>query len=125
MLKSNRLQVFLTNTTTAIKYRVLAFFSQNEKEIQQLKQKITDKTIEIDRALAQRYPAFQQQAKQAKIWYKQQIVEQQANPDRPLLVDQKYLSLSKRMEELGHNVSEIEREVRSKITAKLRSEAPK
>jgi hypothetical protein len=129
MLESNRLQVFVTNIATAIKSRILAFFSRHEGEIQQFKQQVTDKTTELDRDLAQRYPdrypALKQQAGEAQTWYEQQIADQKANPDRPLLIDQNNRGLTKRVEELGQNVAETEREVRSKIAAKLQPETPK
>jgi uncharacterized protein YukE len=129
MLESNRFQVFLTNIAVAIKSRILAFSSRYEGEIEQLKQQVTDKSTELDRKLAQRYPdrysALKQQAEEAQTWYEQQIAEQKANPDRPLLVDQNGHRLTERMEELGQNVAQTEREVRSKIAAKLRSETPK
>jgi hypothetical protein len=129
MLESNRLQVFVTNIAIAIKSRIMAFFSRHEGEIQQLKQQVTDKTTELDRDLAQRYPdrypALKQQADEAKIWYEQQIAEQKANPDRPLILDQNNRRLTERAEELGQNIAQTEREIRSKIAAKLRSETPK
>jgi uncharacterized protein YukE len=129
MLESNRFQAFVTNIAVAIKSRILAFSSRYEGEIQQLKQQVTDKSTELDRKLAQRYPdrysALKQQAEEAKTWYEQEIAEQKANPDRPLLVDQSGHRLTERIEELGQNVAQTEREVRSKIAAKLRSETPK
>jgi uncharacterized protein YukE len=129
MLESNRFQVFITNIAVAIKSRILAFSDHYEGEIQQLKQQVTDKSTELDRKLAQRYPdrysALKQQAEEAKTWYEQEIAEQKANPDRPLLVDQNGHRLTERIEELGQNVAQTEREVRSKIAAKLRSETPK
>jgi uncharacterized protein YukE len=129
MLESNRFQAFVTNIAVAIKSRILAFSSRYEGEIQQLKQQVTDKSTELDRKLAQRYPdrysALKQQAEEAKTWYEQEIAEQKANPDRPLLVDQNGHRLTERIEELGQNVAQTEREVRSKIAAKLRSETPK
>jgi hypothetical protein len=129
MLESNRFQLFVTKIATEIKSRILAFFSRHEGEIQQFKQQVTDKTTEIDRDLAQRYPdrypALKQEADEAKAWYEKQIAEQKANPDRPLLVDQNNLRLTERAEELGQNVSQIEREVRSKIAAKFQPETPK
>jgi ATPase subunit of ABC transporter with duplicated ATPase domains len=129
MLESNRLQVFLTDIAKAIKTRIMAFLSRNEGKIEELKQQVTDKSTELDRNLAQRYPdrysALKQQAEEAKTWYEQQIAEQKANPDRPLLVDQNNHRLTERIEELGQNVAQTEREVRSKIAAKLRSETPK
>jgi hypothetical protein len=129
MLESNRLQVFVTNIAIAIKSRILAFFSRHEEELKKLKQQVTDKTTELDRDLAQRYPdrypALKQEADEAKAWYEKQIAEQKANPDRPLLVDQNNRYLSERMEELGQNAAQTEREIRSKIAAKLRSETPK
>jgi uncharacterized protein YukE len=129
MLESNRLQVFLTDIAKAIKTRIMAFLSRNEGKIEELKQQVTDKSTELDRNLAQRYPdrypALKQQAEEAQTWYEQQIAEQKANPDRPLLVDQNGHRLTERMEKLGQNVAQTEREVRSKIAAKLRSETPK
>jgi hypothetical protein len=137
MLESNRFQVFLTDIAVAIKSRILAFSSRYKGENQQLKQQVTDKSTELVgeaslkeiRNLAQRYPdrysALKQQAEEAKTWYEQQIAEQKANPDRPLLVDQNGHRLTERIEELGQNVAQTEREVRSKIAAKLRSETPK
>jgi GTP-dependent phosphoenolpyruvate carboxykinase len=129
MLESNRLQLFVANIATAIKSRIMAFLSRHEGEIEQLKQQVTDKSTELDRNLAQRYPdrysALKQQADEAKTWYEQQIAEQKANPDRPLLIDRNGHRLTERMEELGQNVAQTEREVRSKIAAKLRSETPK
>ncbi len=128
-IESNRLQVFLTDIAKAIKTRIMAFLSRHEGEIEQLKQQVTDKSTELDRNLAQRYPdrypALKQQADEAKTWYEQEIAEQKANPDRPLLVDQNNHRLTERIEELGQNVAQTEREVRSKIAAKLRSETPK
>jgi GTP-dependent phosphoenolpyruvate carboxykinase len=128
MLEGNRLQVFVANIATMIKSRILAFFGRHEEEIQQLKQQVTDKTTELDRDLAQRYPerypALKQQADEAKIWYEQQIAEQKANPDRPLILDQNNRRLTERAEELGQNIAQAEREVRSKIAAKLRSKPP-
>jgi hypothetical protein len=129
MLESNRLQVFVTNIAIAIKSRITAFFSRHEGEIQQLKQQVTDKTTELDRDLAQRYPerypALKQQADEAKTWYEQQILEQKANPDLPLILDPNNRRLTEQAEELGQNIAQTEREVRSKIAAKLRSETPK
>jgi hypothetical protein len=129
MLESNRLQVFVTNIAIAIKSRVLAFFSRHDGDIQQFKQQVTDKTTELDRDLAQRYPdrypALKQEADEAKAWYEKQISEQKANPDRPLLVDQNNRRLTERAEELGQKVAQTEREVRSKIAAKFQPETPK
>lgn len=129
MLESNRLQVLVTNIAIAIKSRILAFFSRHEGEIQQFNQQVTDKATALDRELAQRYSerysALKQQADEAKTWYEQQIAEQKANPDRPLLVDQNNRRLTERMEELGQNVAQTEREIRSKIATKLRPKTPK
>jgi ATPase subunit of ABC transporter with duplicated ATPase domains len=129
MLESNRFQLFVANIATTIKSRIMAFSSRYEGETEQLKQQVTDKSTELDRNLAQRYPdrysALKQQAEEAQTWYEQQIAEQKANPDRPLLVDQNNRRLSERIEELGQNVAQTEREVRSKIAAKLRSKTPK
>ncbi len=129
MLESNQFQVFVTNIAIAIKSRILAFFSRHEGEIQQFKQQVTDKTTGLDRDLAQRYPdrypALKQQAEEAKTWYEQQIAEQKANPDRPLLVDQNNRRLTERAEELGQNVAQTEREIRSKIAAQFQPEPPK
>ncbi len=137
MSENNRVQAVVTNIAMAIKYRVLAFFNRHEGEIQQFKRQVTDKTTELVgeaslkeiRGLAQRYPerysALKQQASQAQTWYEQQLTEQKANPDRPLLVDQNNHRLTGKMEELGRNVAQTEREVRSKIAAKLQSKTPK
>lgn len=129
MLESNRLQVLVTNIAIAIKSRIQAFFSRHEGEIQQFNQQVTDKATALDRELAQRYSerysTLKQQADEAKTWYEQQIAEQKANPDRPLLVDQNNRRLTERMEELGQNVAQTEREIRSKIATKLRPKTPK
>jgi predicted Holliday junction resolvase-like endonuclease len=129
MLESNRLQIFFTDIAKVIKTRIMAFLSRNEGKIEELKQQVTDKSTELDRNLARRYPdrylALKQQAEEAKTWYEQEIAEQKANPDRPLLVDQNNHRLTERIEELGQNVAQTEREIRSKIAAKLRSETPK
>jgi hypothetical protein len=97
MLESNRLQVFFTDIANAIKSRIMAFLSRNEGKIEELKQQVTDKSTELDRNLAQRYPdrysALKQQAEEAKTWYEQQIAEQKANPDRPLLVERNGLAI--------------------------------
>ncbi len=129
MLENHRLQAFVTNIVTAIKLRTSAFFSRHEVEIDRLKQQVTEGTTELDRELAQRYPerypALKQRAGETKSWYEQQIAEQKANPDRPLLVDQKDRRLAQQMEELGQKVAQAEREVRAKIAAIFRPEAPK
>lgn len=129
MLENNRLQALVTNTVTTIKLRTLAFFAPHDGEIDKFKQQVTEKTTEIDRKLAERYPeryaALKQRVVKTKSWYEQQIAEQKANPDRPLLLEQSDLRITKRMEELGKNIAQTEREVRAKIDAKLHPEAPK
>jgi hypothetical protein len=128
MLESNRLQLFVINTVVMIKSRILAFFARHDGEIDRFKQQVTDGATAVDRELAERYPerygALKQKAGETKSWYKQQIAEQKANPDRPLLLEQNDLRLTKRMEELGQAVAQTEQEVRAKIAAKFRSEPP-
>jgi uncharacterized membrane protein len=129
MLKNNRLQALITSTAKMIKSRILAFFARHDGEIERFKQQVTESTTKLDGELAQRYPerypALKQQAGEAKTWYEQQIAEQKANPDRPLLVEQNDRRLAQQMQELGQNVSQTEREVRSQIAAKFRPELPK
>ena len=129
MLDNHRLQVLVTNAATKFKSRVRAFLARHDGEIAQFKQQATAKTTELDRQLAQRYPArypaLKQQAGEAKIWYDQQIAEQQADPDRPSLVEQNDRRLADRMQDFGQSVSQTERKVRAKIAAKLRPEPPK
>jgi hypothetical protein len=129
MLENNRLQALVTSAVSVIKSRILAFFARHDGEIDKFKQQVTNGATEIDRELAERYPAryaaLKRRAGETKSWYEQQIAEQQANPDRPLLLDQNDLRLTKRMEELGQNVAQTEREVRAKIAAKFQSEPPK
>ena len=129
MLENHRLQAFVTNIVTMIKSRILAFFARHDGEIDRFKQQVTDGATEIDRELAERYPerypALKQRAGETKSWYEQQIAEQKANPDRPLPLDQNNPRLTERMEELGQQVAQTEREVGAKIAAKFRSEPPK
>lgn len=129
MSENHQLQAFVTNTVTMIKSRILAFFASHDGEIDRFKQQVTDKATALDRELTERYPerykALNQKASEAKSWYEQQLAEQKANPDRPLPLEQNDLRLTKRMEELGQNVAQTEREVRAKIVAKFHSEPPK
>jgi hypothetical protein len=129
MLENNRLQALVTNTVAMIKSRILAFFARHDGEIDRFKQKFTDGATEIDRELAERYPerysALKQRAGETKSWYEQQIAEQKAHPDRPLPLDQNNRHLTERMEELGQQVAQTEREVGAKIAAKFQSKQPK
>ncbi len=129
MLENNRLQALVTQTVTMIKLRILAFFASHDGEIDRFKQQVTDGATEIDRELAERYPerypAIKQRAGETKSWYDQQIVEQKANPDRPLPLAQNDFQLTKQAEKLGQTVAETEREVRAKIAAKFRAVPPK
>jgi hypothetical protein len=129
MLENHRFQALVTNTVATIKLRILAFFARHDGEIDRFKQQVTDGATEIDRELAERYPerypALKRRAGETKSWYEQQLAEQKANPDRPLPLEQNDLGITKRMEELGQNVSQTEREIRAKIAAKFQSEPPK
>jgi uncharacterized protein YukE len=129
MSENHQLQVFVTNTVTKIKSRIVAFFASHDSDIDRLKQQVSDRATALDRELTERYPerykALNQKAGEAKSWYDQQIAEQKANPDRPLPLEQNDLRLTKRMEEIGQTVAQTERTVRSKIAAKFQSEPPK
>jgi hypothetical protein len=83
MSENNYLQTLVTSAVAMIKSRILAFFARHDGEIDKFKQQVTNGVTEIDRELAERYPArytaLKQRAGETKNCYKQQITEQQAN----------------------------------------------